>query len=143
MQTQQQNSDISTVLQGCNGEHKGDLAETKLLQQSREYQQPKGNLLPSAVARKNHFCGPNVKLMQPPRDEDTARMTQWERAIGGSRPQRGTFHSLLNRSEMSSDTAQTCKEVCRAGGSSGWKERGKLVFLYILKFAPLLLHPLK
>lgn len=130
MQTQQQNSDISTEWSGraVMGSYKGDLAETKLLQQSREYQQPKGNFIPSDVARKNNFCSQDVKLMQSPRDEDTARMSQWERTMGGSRPRRGTFHSLLNPSEMSSDTAQKCKEVCRAGGSSGWKERGKLVF---------------
>lgn len=112
------------------GSYKGDLSKTKLLQQSRKYGQPKGLYLISfAVAMKNHFCRQDVKLVQLLRDKDTARMSGWERIMGGSRPWRGTLPQLAESQwdELRHRT-QKCKEVCRAGGSSGWKERGKLVF---------------
>lgn len=54
MQTQEQNSDISTEWSGraVKGSYKEELAETKLLQQSRKYRQPKGTLIPFPVAMK-------------------------------------------------------------------------------------------
>lgn len=68
--------------------------------------------------------------MQSPRDKDTARMSQWERTMGGSRPQKGTLPQLAeSQCEMSSDTEhRSAKRYAELEEAVGGKKGGSSFF---------------
>lgn len=120
------------------GSYKGDLTETKLLQQSRRYEQPKENLIPFAVAMTNNFCSQHVKLMQPHGDKDSPReLASGKESWKDQDPGEEHFHSLLDLSEMNSDTKQrSARRYAELEETVGGKKGGSRFFLIHSKICP-------